>query len=231
MTLRCVLAPVGVAAAAAVVLSAPAAHGSVIAQSVAHDASFNALGLAEVFVAQGRIGNNQMNGDQEADLGDTSAAPAAQKQFQWGSNQPIPFTLTYDASTRAVTFDIFGGAPMSYTAGGTDPVAGMAIRTRATTRYAGMSVDISGLVVDGMSPSIDSVGAANPGDGVEYLLLTGPAFADGFTMTGFATLEFDMGDMPNGSHLAFQMKAVVPGPGALGLAALAPAAFLRRRRA
>ncbi|MEO1130633.1 MAG: choice-of-anchor W domain-containing protein [Planctomycetota bacterium] len=197
-----------------------------IATEVADDAAFNALGLDPVFEAQGRIANNANNGDQEADLGPTTAAPVAQAQGVWASGQGFDFTLDYNAATNLVSWQIFGQT-MEYTASA-DATA-LAIRVRATNQASNMAVDLDGLLVDGVTPPIDSVGAANPGDGVQYLIISGSELLDGFTLTGTATLTFDAGDQPSGSNLAFQIKGVVPSP-MTGAFALAGAPLLLRRR-
>lgn len=215
----------GAFAVVGVLACAGAANASVMTMNVADDAAFNALGLTTLFEAQGRIGNAATNGTQEADLGPTTSAPVDQAQFAWVTNQPVSFTLTYDTATNLVSWTIFGET-MEYTAA--DDATQLAIRMRATTQRDNISVTLAEMMLDGHA--IPSVSAANPGDGVEYLVIKGAEVANGFTLTGRANLIFDQGNPPTNSNLAFQIKGVVPAPGAAALAAMGLLAGTRRRR-
>ncbi len=200
-------------------------NASVMTSNLADDAAFNELGLVPVFEAQGRIGNAAANGTQEADLGLTTAAPVASAQFAWGTNQPVSFTLSYDTVTNLVSWTIFGET-MEFTAA--EDALELAIRMRATSQRDGISVSLEGMLLDGHA--IPDVSAANPGDGVEYLRITGSEVADGFTLTGRARMIFDQSNPPTNSNLAFQIKGVVPAPGAAALAVMGLLAGVRRRR-
>lgn len=212
-------------AASSVVALAGSAHGAITTSFIPDDASFAALGLSEVFEAQGRIGNAATNGTQEADLGPSTSAPVATAQFAWGSNQPVDFTLSYDIGTNLVTWTIFGQA-MQYVAA-EDPIE-LAIRVRATTQRDNIAVHLSDMDINGFS--IPSISAMNPGDGVEYLRIQGSSLQSGFTLTGRATMVFDQGNPPTNSNLAFQIKGVVPAPGACTVAAMGLMTLARRRR-
>lgn len=210
-------------AGAVAALSATAANAGFIYTQLNSDAEFLALGLDSTFEAQGRLANNANNGDQEFDLGPTTAAPATQAQYTWASGQPVPFSLSYDAMTGDVSFETPAGT-LSYTATGA-PTYGLAIRTRAEDG----STLLSDLELNGTTIFVDVFSSGGPAD-VDYLLINeGVGSLASFTLTGDITLTFDELDPPSGSRIAFQIKGVVPTPGAAALAGVVGLAALRRR--
>ena len=223
-------------ATAAAALAASAASASVSTSFLDTDADFvNVLnsGVTELWTAQGRIGNAALNGDQEFDLGFTSAAPTDQRQFTWQPGLPVPFDVSYDAGTDVLQFTGDGTPVMSL------PSAGAAtevyIRLRATNQRPGLGIDISDIQIDIPSQSIanmplPSIATDNITlDGVEYLVISGLA-GQSFSLNGTVTLAYDAQNPPSGSNLAFQIKGAIPTPGTVGLVGFAGIAAARRKR-
>jgi hypothetical protein len=169
----------------------------------ASDAAFQAFQPEPAinFVAEGRIGDRGGAATFELDLGQSTAAPATQAQYNWISGQAEPFTLSYNNISGVVTFQL-GGRTLNYSPGAT--FTDIYIRTRAT--QAGTSVVVNNLVLDGCGIA-DQSGAT--GDGLDYLRLVGGTLGDGFVLTGNATLNWGA-IPPANSHLAFQIKVGTP---------------------
>jgi hypothetical protein len=179
------------------------------------------------FVAEGRAGNVAANGTFELDIGASTAAPASTAQFAWGNGQPIAFTLDYNAVSRLATFSFGSGTPsVSYVVPAAETFTDLFFRARSVQ---GSSILLSGLALDGVALGQD-VGVT--GAGLDFLQLAGGGLADGFALTGRATLAWT-GAPPTNSNVAFQIKVgEVPEPStyALLLAGLAGLGFLARRR-
>ena len=160
-----------------------------------------------VVVAEGRIGNNQLNGDFELDLGQSTGAPAEIAQYEWESGVPVSFTFSVSAG-GAASFEVVDeeGAAVRLPVSGTFNASGDfdTIFVRTFASKADSSVEVSDLVLDGEDVGNSS---AHGADGLGILWIDRPdLIADGFTLTGNATLAWDEANMPLRSHLAFQIK-------------------------
>lgn len=176
---------------------APATH-ALVTSHLSGDAEFLALAPVLTFVAEGRIGDRGGAATFELDLGAETAAPATTAQYDWLSGVVEPFSLSYDSGSQLVTF-VLGGKTLLYTtASGT--LTDIFVRTRAVNLNT--TVVVSDLILDG-----DAVGdvSSATGDGIDYLRILGGTLADGFVLTGNATLTWS-GTAPTQSRLAFQIK-------------------------
>ncbi|MGP1347741.1 MAG: choice-of-anchor W domain-containing protein [Phycisphaerales bacterium] len=209
-------------ATAIVCLSAGSASAGLFTGHIDTDAQFNALGLIENAVAEGRIGNNALNGTHELDLGPDTGAPAQTAQHVWGNGVDTPFSLTFAPGSGIITFAL-GGKTLNY--GTVSEITGIYIRTRAT--QPGTSVSISNLILNA-DPIAGASSADGSADGTDYFFITGNQLLSGFTLTGDANLAW--GTLPTNSNLAFQIKLTVPTPATTGLLAIAGIAATRRRR-
>lgn len=165
------------------------------------DTQFNALlasgDFAELFVAEGRIGNNASNGDRELGINNALFQPVTQEQFVWTSGKTEDFTLEYTGS--AVKYTV-GGVTLSSSFSGA--VNDIYIRTREN---ATSDIRIDNLFFNGTA--FGSTAVSEPGDGdpdrIDYLLIS--QISAPFTLTGKATMSWT-GTRPNGSNLAYQIK-------------------------
>ncbi|MBK1990103.1 PEP-CTERM sorting domain-containing protein [Sphaerospermopsis aphanizomenoides BCCUSP55] len=203
------------------------------------DTDFNLLldngDFKELFVAEGRIGNNAGNGTQELSINrDVRAAekpgqPIIQDQLTWGNGKLWDFKLQYDGSK--VTYEIFesgnsAAAKILSTTEFTGPATDIFLRTRArdnTTSTTSNSITLSDLVFNGTSiGNLSSVGSATKD--IDYLHLSN--ITTNFTLTGKTSFSWT-GATPTNSNLAFQIKVgtspqsasvpeSVPEPGMLG---------------
>ncbi|MBD2568483.1 choice-of-anchor W domain-containing protein [Anabaena lutea] len=197
------------------------------------DADFNLLlnngDFKELFVAEGRIGNNGTGGNGERELGINrdvaiGGAPVAQGNFTWGNGKLWDFSLEYDGSK--VTYKVLdGNQTISLTSQEfSGPVNQIYLRTFArqdngitNTKNA---VSLTNLVFNGTSiGSLASEGTSTSKD-VDYLGLSN--ISSPFTLTGKTALSW-LGAAPSRSNLAFQIKVgtspqseSVPEPGMLG---------------
>jgi hypothetical protein len=154
------------------------------------------------FVAEGRIGNNALNGDFEMDIGRSTSSPDAVAQLVWPNGTAVPFTLTHDGAGTA-TFSM-AGETLDH-----DPIDGFTdvfIRVRAVD--GGTSIVVTDLVLDGEIVG-DLTSTTGDGAGLDILRIEGGELGDGFTLTGTATLAWT-GTPPQHSRLAFQLKIGAP---------------------
>lgn len=219
------------AAAVAVPIAAHAAiiHDIILVEPVADDAAMSALISGfEVGVAEGRWGNNALNGTHELDVGLSTGAPAETRHLIWPKATPVPFTLEWQASTLSLTV---GSHTLSYGGGGS--VNELFLRTRAVT--SGSSIVLDDLVLDGYSLGATSQASA---DGTGILRVSTPLLGDGFVLSGTSTMDWGA-ESPSNSRLAFQIKlvqnpapalAVIPEPQAMGLLSTAAAMIVAARR-
>jgi hypothetical protein len=190
--------------------------------------------FTEVFVAQSRIGNNALNGDQEIDLlnPQNNLLPVAQAQRVWTSGQPVDFSLEYTGSSVNYTV---GGQVLSSNAFST-PVNEILLRTRAGSQS---EMSLSDLLLNGQPVSSlfsSTLGSAASSD-VDYLQIGD--IQKPFTLTGKSTMIWT-GIIPVGSALAYQIKvgttpsSTVPEPstvGALLLTSMAAVGYSKRKKA
>ncbi|MBO3463902.1 PEP-CTERM sorting domain-containing protein [Aetokthonos hydrillicola Thurmond2011] len=178
------------------------------------DADFNNIldqgTFKELFVAEGRIGNNSLN-DAERELGINRNAralvapgePVASGQFVWGNGTPVDFTLNYTGSTINYTV---GGQTLTTTAFN-GPVNDIYLRTFATQNS---TATLSDLVFKDLTTtntkftigSLSSTGTSTPD--TDYLEITD--ISDPFEITGKVALSWTGIQPPTRSNLAYQIK-------------------------
>lgn len=149
--------------------------------------------FTEVFVAEGRIGNNGTSGDWELGIlnPNNNLLPDQTNQFVWGNGTVYDFTLEYTGS--AVNYNV-GGTLLSSTVFN-EPIDTIYIRTKETAN-SNLQLNIDSL-------NTFSAPGDNDSDDVDYVLVE-DIFAP-FTLMG--TVSFDWtGTQPNGSNLAYQIK-------------------------
>jgi hypothetical protein len=172
---------------------------SLTTKHIATDAEMLALISDTLFVAEGRIGDLGGAATFELDLGNNTSNPSQTAQYAWVSGQQEPFTITYNSGTGLITF-ILGGKTLTYTTP-YGMFGDIFVRTRAVD--AGKSVVVQDLVLDGVN--VGDLSSASGADGLDILWVSGGMLADGFTLTGVATLSWT-GSPPTQSRLAFQVK-------------------------
>ena len=160
-----------------------------------------------VVVAEGRIGNDALNGDFELDLGQSTGAPAEIAQYDWGNGETVSFTFSVSAG-GAAWFEVVNEDEEAVRL----PVAGAfnasgefdTIFVRTFASKADSSVVVDNLTLDGQGVGSSSAHGAG-GLGILWIQ-DRDEIANGFTLTGNATLTWDEANMPLRSHLAFQIK-------------------------
>ncbi|MFM2063695.1 MAG: hypothetical protein RLZZ507_3366 [Cyanobacteriota bacterium] len=216
------------------------------------DTDFNLLldngDFKELFVAEGRIGNNAGNGTQELSINQDVQAlinpgqPVVQDQLNWVNGKLWDFSLQYDGSQ--VTYKLFESGNSTatktlYSTQFTGPATDIFLRTRARDNNSSTtsnSITLSDLVFNGTSiGNLSSLGSATRD--IDYLHLSN--ITTNFTLTGKTSFNWT-GTAPTNSHLAFQIKVgtspkstSVPEPGMLGgicLAVTMSAAVSRRKK-
>ncbi|BAB76074.1 choice-of-anchor W domain-containing protein [Anabaena sp. FACHB-709] len=195
------------------------------------DIDFNLLldnrDFTELFVAEGRIGNNAIGGDRELGINRDVRATSnpglavAQGQYNWGRGILSDFTLAYTGNQVTFSVSRAGITPvvLSTTAFSGD-INHIFLRTFA---QGGRPIDdnnflgLSGLSLNGTAiPNISSLGTTSSRD-VDYIAIGD--VPTNFILTGQAEFDWD-GNRPTGSNLAFQIKVGnsrrVPEPSILG---------------
>ncbi|MEM7556684.1 MAG: choice-of-anchor W domain-containing protein [Cyanobacteria bacterium P01_A01_bin.84] len=165
--------------------------------------------FSELFVAEGRIGNNKLNGDRELGINTATGAPVAQGQFNWGNNSFYDFSLEYTGNK--VNYFLDGNLLSSEKFSGS--VTDIFFRTRAA---AESQISLSHLTFNGNQiGSLSSKG--NDSSDVDYLQISN--ISSPFTITGKASMAWTSNQPPRNSHLAYQIKVgtspttSVPEPG------------------
>lgn len=213
------------------------------------DQDFNLLldegNFKELFVAEGRIGNNNIGGNGEREIGinrDVRATvgaglPVAQGNLVWGNGKVWDFSLEYTGSK--VTYKIFDANQtfQLLTEEFSGPVTDIFFRTfanKGNNRNLQNAVSLTNLVFNGTAlGSIASAGTNTTAD-LDYLHVAG--ISAPFSLTGKTAFNW-VGDAPSRSNLAFQIKVgtskSVPESSALGaifVASMTGAAALKRKK-
>ncbi|MFH7030791.1 MAG: PEP-CTERM sorting domain-containing protein [Heteroscytonema crispum UTEX LB 1556] len=223
------------AATAVGMLALPSTASAFTLSHLSSDEDYNKILKDNVFIAEGRIGNNRNDGDYELDIHSiedtTGFTVLTQKDFQWTNGVAQSFSLAYDAVSKLVNYTV-GDNLLTYTA--ENPLTDLFIRTRAAR--ADSSIKVDNLFLNGVAIQ-DSSFAENSSKALDYLRISG--VTDSFNLTGQSTMNWGA-IMPTGSNLAYQIKAVsttdstsVPEPSAtlgLTLGAIAFALKIRRQK-
>lgn len=209
------------------------------------DLAFNALNPNLAFVAEGRIGSNTIGGNTyELDIHGTNPSnptqTSDQDEFVWSKGVATAFSLSYDASTKGISYTV-GNKTLTSVAN-SNPVTDIFVRTRAAA--ANTSLLVENLFLNGIGIPGSSL-AESSGDGREYLRIGGLNPLESFTLTGESIMNW-IGAAPSQSNLAYQIKVGsanlgpdpvteiaqdVPEPGTLlGLALTGGAVALGKRR-
>jgi hypothetical protein len=195
--------------------------------------------FSELFVAEGRIGNNSLT-TAERELGINSAIvpigngeltggdPVVTGDRVWGNGQPVNFTLEYTGS--AVNYTVDGQTLTSNAFSG--PVSDIFLRTFASNNS---SVTLSNLAFDNTEFGSLSSLSVNSTIDTDYLQISN--ISAPFTLTGQTVFGWT-GVTPARSQLAYQIKvgssesASVPEPGTIGaifLATVAGVGYCRKK--
>lgn len=181
------------------------------------DTQFNELlsskEFQELFVAEGRMGNNAFSGDRELGINNANFQPVAQGQFMWQNGTVEDFLLEYDGSQ--VSYSV-GGTLLSSAFSGS--VNDIYIRTRETSTS---NVRLDNLFFNGIALDNNAVSEPNDADNVDYLRISD--ISAPFTIAGNVTMSWT-GSPPRQSNLAYQIKVgettdgstSVPEPGTVG---------------
>lgn len=215
------------------VFSVPtAAHAfSLVNRTGFTDTEFNNMRAAgeftELFVAEGRIGNNSLNtAEREIGINTDTGTPVASGQRTWVNGGLVDFMLQY---TGSVVNYIVGGQTLSST-NFSGSVTDIFLRTRSTVNSSMALLDLAfnGVGIDSLSSS---------GNDIDYLQIS--KISAPFTLTGKSIMSWT-GTQPMRSNLAYQIKVgttpqteSVPEPGtvaALLITGIATAASSKRKK-
>ncbi|WP_313950518.1 choice-of-anchor W domain-containing protein [Nostoc sp. FACHB-110] len=213
------------------------------------DTDFNLLldkgDFKELFVAEGRIGNNGTGGNGEREIGINrnvratvgAGLPVAKADFTWGNSKVWDFSLEYTGSK--VTYKVFDTSQtfQLVTQEFSGPVTDIFFRTFANKGSGNNlqnSVALTNLILNGTALGNLASSATTTAD-LDYLHLAG--ISTPFTLTGKTALSW-VGTAPSRSNLAFQIKVgtsqSVPEPttlGAIFVASMTGVAALKRKKA
>lgn len=193
------------------------------------DAQANDLLIDKTFAAEGRFGNNQLNGTFELGLQQPNGTSYfTTEQGVWTNNTTHAFSLQYTAATGDVTFTALGEQLQWNFAGSTFTDFYLRQRATATSTMHLQDVQLNG---------VDVVGIAGTTNGaVNYWLSKDEVGFDlsqtDWTLTGNALLAWDVNSLPLNSALAFQIKTVeaVPEPATMLALASGIGLLVARRR-
>jgi hypothetical protein len=193
-----------------------------------------ALPTVTVFTAQGRYGNNALNGDWEVGLTRKTNDPIdSQAHRRWANLnqtaqpssqqtvQPEPFSFTVKRDLAA-TFTV-GGTKVAFGYGGqstaNQPNA-IKIWAKASTANSGLTIDNLKLTTPGMAVPMEFPGASiavsrSSGPDFQQLVIAGVDFTSGsgpaVELTGNVLMSFGA-PAPRGSSLQFHVMAVYVPP-------------------
>jgi hypothetical protein len=201
-------------------------------------------------LAEGRVANRATNGDYELDI-QNNGSVLSTGQLAWTSGANYNFSISYNATTQQVIYNL-GGVTMTSNLGHSTarPITDLFLRTTATNSLVGASATLSNLSLlqDGATTSFgtaESSATSRATSGfVSYLWIGGLSNSD-FTLNGTATMVFPSFPGNRGSNLAFQIKMgsvnpdspdypqSVPEPatvGTIGVALVAVGLLIKRRK-
>lgn len=196
--------------------------------------------FTELFVAEGRIGNNGFGGNGERELGinQSDGSPVASGNLVWGNGKLWNFSLEYTGSK--VTYKVFDAnqtTPLTSQefSGAVTDIFLRTFANKGSNTNLQNAVSLTDLVFNGTSiGSLASAGTNTTAD-VDYLSLSN--ISTPFTLTGKTAFSW-LGAAPARSNLAFQIKVgtskSVPESSTLGaifVTAIAGAAVLKRKKA
>ncbi|MGH2415828.1 MAG: choice-of-anchor W domain-containing protein [Microcystaceae cyanobacterium] len=180
--------------------------------------------FSELFVTEGRIGNNSLD-TTERELGINAAIspnangeltggnPITSGEYVWGNNQSTNFTLEYTGS--AINYTV-GGQTLTSTAL-SGPVTDIFVRTFASNNG---NVALTNLTFDNEAFGSLSSSSINSSQDTDYIQLSN--ISTPFTLTGQASIGWT-GTTPARSQVAYQIKVgnssstrSVPEPGTVG---------------
>ena len=240
------LMALGIMAMGLLVTSNPAQAATIVNRTGFTDTQFQDTILkgqfSELFVAEGRAGdnNNASGGERELGINTASGAPVTSGQRVWGTGAAklVDFSLEYTG--KQVNYIVDGQKLTSTNFSG--PVTDIFFRTFAQIDKAtnkNNSVQLSDLKIyeSGNSKgqaigSLSALGTAKSSD-TEYLQISD--ITAGFKITGKTALSWS-GDAPTRSNLAYQIKVgstpkkKVPEPGTTGALLLTGLVFLGCRK-
>ena len=157
------------------------------------------------FIAEGRIGNNAMDGDHEVNIHTAPYTIQDQGNWIWNNNGiPVKFELSYNPDTNEVHFMVGNKQQVSYTLPEDEEFHDLMIRTRATKEDSGVMINnlwLNKTQIDGTSVAVGNE------EGIDVLWISGQELMEGFSLTGYSTMYWSEEDVPTGSHLAYQIKA------------------------
>ncbi|UKO98216.1 choice-of-anchor W domain-containing protein [Nostoc sp. UHCC 0870] len=211
----------------------PAQAFTLVDRSGFTDGDFNNLlsdgEFTELFVAEGRIGNNSLNNaERELGINTSTGLPVASGQRIWGNGTPVDFTLEYT------------GTQVNYTVNGellsSNAFASVADNIFLRTRAADdSSITLSNLAFNGTAIGQDLFSSVSEaGTDIDYLEISD--ISSPFTLTGEILMSWT-GTIPTNSRLAYQIKVgstkSIPEPGAVGamfLVGVAAVGYSKRKQ-
>ncbi|BAZ53378.1 hypothetical protein NIES4103_60530 [Nostoc sp. NIES-4103] len=206
------------------------------------DADFNSLinngYFKEVFVAEGRIGNNSSSSaERELGINKFYGTPVASGNLVWGNGKVWDFSLEYTGSK--VTYKVFDYNQTTILTSQefSDPVTNIYLRTfanKGSKNNLQNAVSLTDLVFNGTNIGNLASASTNSTADVDYLGLSN--ISAPFTLTGKTAFSW-VGAAPARSNLAFQIKVgiskSVPEPSTLGaifVASMTGAAALKTKK-
>ncbi|MDJ0736534.1 MAG: PEP-CTERM sorting domain-containing protein [Nostocaceae cyanobacterium] len=163
--------------------------------------------FSELFVAEGRIGNNSINtAERELSINGPltptasgqliGGEPIVTEEFVWGNGQEFDFNLEYTGQVVNYTVGNQLLSSTSLTGDATD----IFLRTRATTDS---SMTLTQLVLEGQEIGSLSSSVTGSGSDVDYLQIS--EISTPFQLAGKVSMSWT-GEQPLRSNLAYQLK-------------------------
>lgn len=213
------------AAVCAATLAVSAYAGLSVDTSITSDSDFNAMGVNELWVAEGRTGNNGPSGDWEVGIGEPDTNPPdSQTNYVWGNPSTVDFSIQTVGGNLVFTLD----SATVQIATPADLGDTLFVRARALGKNGGTAdLSLTDLVINGMALTE----TLNGDDNANYLKVSGLG-GGSLDITGKASVAWS-GAFPNGSRIGFTFKAantVIPEPAAVMLGLIGVRGVLAARR-